>query len=173
MLDTHVDENGLEEVWTPVLVRDIMTPRSVAFLLQEDTTVGNYLAMEEAKQFSRVPLFSVDKDNIVGFILKDEVMHASADGADAEPLKKYALQVETLNDSMPLPALFKLMTKSRLHLYIVQDEFANVIGLVTLEDLLEEMLGLEIMDETDSVSDLQAYARQRWEARARKLGLID
>lgn len=143
------------------VVRDIMTPRTVAFMLQEDTTVGEFMSMEQAMQFSRIPIYSVDKDHVTALVLKDEVMLASSEGREHETLGSLGREIEILAADMGLPSLFKPMTSSRQHMYVVKDEYANVIGLVTLEDLVEEMLGLEIMDETDRVEDMQELARER------------
>lgn len=147
-------------------VRDIMTPRTVAFMLHEETTVAEYMATPRAMEFSRVPIFSKDKDHVTGMILKHDVMLASAQDQHDTMLSTLKRDVSALRDDMPLPELFKLMTKYRKHLYLVNDEYGNIIGLVTLEDLVEEMLGLEIMDETDRVSDMQELALKKAEDRA-------
>lgn len=143
------------------VVRDIMTPRTVAFMLQENTTVAEYMAMERSMQFSRIPIYSEDKDHVTGLVLKDEIMLASSEGKGDTPLTSMVREMDVLPANMGLPSLFKLMTRSRQHMYLVKDEFSNVIGLATLEDLVEEMLGLEIMDETDEVKDMQELALKR------------
>ena len=76
-------------------------------------------------------------------------------------------------ESMSLRKVFTKMNENRDHMAVVVDEYGGLQGLVSLEDIFETLFGLEIMDETDSVSDLQQFARQEWETRARKLGLIE
>ena len=72
----------------------------------------------------------------------------------------------------PIPELFDLFIKERTHLAIVVDQYGNTIGLVTMEDIIETLLGLEIMDESDNIEDMQLLARKNWEKRAKKLGIL-
>jgi len=78
-----------------------------------------------------------------------------------------------VNRSMPIPTLFEQLVESRNHMALVVDEYGSVSGIVTMEDVIETLLGLEIMDESDNVSDLQLLARKSWETRAKRLGLIE
>lgn len=146
-------------------VRDIMTPRTVAFMVQEDTTVEEFMRMERATQFSRIPIFATDKDHITGFVLKSDVILANSDGRGQDALSLMKRDINRLDVDMDLPALFKLMTREQQHMYVVQDEFSNVLGLVTMEDMVEELFGLEIMDETDRIKDMQDYARRKSKAK--------
>ena len=73
----------------------------------------------------------------------------------------------------PIPELFENFVKKRTHLSIVVDEFGNTVGLVTMEDIIETLLGYEIMDESDNIEDMQAMARKNWERRAKRLGILD
>lgn len=77
-----------------------------------------------------------------------------------------------INRNVPIPSLFEQLVESKNHMALVVDEYGSVSGLVTMEDVIETLLGLEIMDESDDVPDLQVLARRGWEARAKRLGLI-
>ena len=77
-----------------------------------------------------------------------------------------------VNDNKELPHLFESLSKARSHIAAVTDEYGSTVGLVTLEDLFETILGFEIMDESDNIPDLQQYARKKWEERAKKMGVI-
>ena len=75
--------------------------------------------------------------------------------------------------TMPIPKLFEQLVESKNHMALVVDEYGSVGGLVTMEDVIETLLGMEIMDESDSIADLQLLARRSWETRAKRLGLIE
>ncbi|MTI39266.1 CNNM domain-containing protein [Fulvivirga lutimaris] len=142
-------------------VRDIMTPRSVAFMAHKDLTVEEYIALEDAKIYSRVPIYNADKDDVVGIVLKDDVFLASSEGKNKAQLFEIMRKVDSISDTTSLNSFFNLLRKSKAHLFMVKDEFGNVIGLVSMEDLFEEMLGHEIVDESDTVTDLQDHARKK------------
>lgn len=141
-------------------VRDIMTPRSVAFMANKDLTIEDFLALEDSRVHSRVPVFGADKDDVVGLVLKDDVFLASSEAKNDQQLSELMRDVESIEDTTGLNSFFGRLTKSRSHLYMVKDEFGNVIGLVTMEDLFEAMLGQQIVDESDTVADLQDLARK-------------
>lgn len=141
-------------------VRDIMTPRSVAFMVDRETTVGEFIAMDELKVHSRVPVYSADKDEVLGLVLKDDVFLASSEGKNDRPLSELMRDVESIEETTGLNSFFSRLTRSRSHIFMVKDEFGTVIGLVTMEDLFEAMLGHQIVDESDTVSDLQDLARK-------------
>lgn len=142
-------------------VRNIMTPRSVAFMANKDLTVEEFIALEGSKVHSRVPIYNADKDDVVGLVLKDDVFLASSEGRNDVKLSELMREVESISDTTGLNSFFNRLTKSNAHLLMVKDEFGNVIGLVTMEDLFEAMLGHQIVDESDTVTDLQDHARKK------------
>ena len=79
--------------------------------------------------------------------------------------------ISIINASKPIPEVFNTFIKQRNHIALVVDEFGNTIGIVTMEDIIETLLGLEIMDESDAVEDMQVAARKNWERRAKRMGL--
>ncbi len=141
-------------------VRDIMTPRSVAFMVNKDLTVKEFIALEDTKVHSRVPVYGTDKDDVVGLVLKDDIFLASAEGRNEAQLPELMREVESIPDTTGLNSFFSRLTNSKSHMFMVKDEFGTVIGLVTMEDLFEAMLGHQIVDESDTVPDLQGLARK-------------
>lgn len=143
-------------------VRDIMTPRTVAFLLEEGTTISDFKKATPPKTYSRIPVYKGDKDNITGVVLKDDILDCLIEGGDDQKIQDIMLDVKFVKDSLPLPTLFNNLTKEKQHLFCVKDEFGTIVGLVTMEDLFETLLGQEIVDESDKVIDLQKYAKEKF-----------
>lgn len=151
--------------------RDVMTPRTVIFSRPERLTVGELLGTGKRPPFSRIPVYRRDVDDVTGYVLTDEVLQRAAAGeADLrlEALRRPVLQVPA---TISLPELIERFLERREQLAVVYDEHGGVTGVVTLEDGVETLLGQEIVDEADSVEDLQELARRRWAERARRLGL--
>jgi len=94
-------------------------------------------------------------------------------GNGGEKLKKLKRELLVTNRSLPIPDLFEKLIDNREHIALVVDEYGTTSGLVTMEDVIETLLGLEIMDESDNVADLQHLARENWKIRAAKLGIIE
>ncbi|MFD2517432.1 CNNM domain-containing protein [Salinimicrobium flavum] len=168
--ETTVIKNML--VFKNVTAKDVMTPFSVAVTEDENTTIEEFHRTHKNLKFSRIPVFNKRPANITGFILKDEVLEEMIDEKGPEPLASLKRDIHIISEEMPVPELFDRFLQKRTHLAIVVDEYGNNIGLVTMEDIIETLLGLEIMDESDNVEDMQVLARQNWERRARKMGLL-
>lgn len=146
-------------------VRDIMTPKTVLIMGRETELLEDYYRENTPIRFSRIPVFRETRDDIVGIALKDELLQKMVESKGDIPLKDIVREVSFVQDDMPLPALFDHFTTKRDHLSMVVDNYGSVVGLVTMEDLFETLLGQEIMDEMDEVADLQKLARRKWEAR--------
>ncbi|MFK7979851.1 MAG: hemolysin family protein [Saprospiraceae bacterium] len=156
-----------------VSVRDIMTPRTVMVKADETTTLMDFYKNNQPLRFSRIPVFEESADHITGVVLKDEILQYLVEDKDDVQLKALIREVPAVRDDKPLPQLFEVMTTQRAQIAIVVDSYGSLVGLVTMEDVLETLLGLEIVDESDGEADLQKLARQKWETRAKKLGLIE
>jgi len=152
-------------------IRDIMTPRTVISAVAQKQTVNDAMGRITSLPFSRFPVYGRDLNDITGIVLKDDLLLTSAKGNGETPLSELRRDVLFVPDSVSLSILLETLLDDRQHLAIVVDEYGGTLGLVTLEDLVETLLGLEIMDETDEVPDLQAYARTKWRERAEALGL--
>lgn len=153
--------------------RDVMTPRTVMVAFPKDTPLQEIADREIP--FSRIPLFERDRDrdHITGFVLKSDLLEALADdrhGATAGELERPIL---TVQDTLPLPRLFDRLMEEQEHIAIVVGEYGGTAGLATIEDVVETLLGMEIVDEADTEHDMQAAARAQWRERAARLGLVD
>ena len=156
-----------------VFAKDVMTPRTVMKSEDEKTTVEEFFKKNMNLRFSRVPIFSDSPDNIKGLVLKGEVFKEMALNNGSKKLSELKRNIIVVERNLPIPKLFEQLVESRNHMALVVDEYGSVSGLVTMEDVIETLLGLEIMDESDNVSDLQLLARKSWETRAKKLGILD
>ncbi|HEX9779415.1 MAG TPA: hemolysin family protein [Geopsychrobacteraceae bacterium] len=150
---------------------DIMTPRTVIFALAEEMKISDALNQIARAPFSRLPLYGTDLDNITGFVLKDDVLIFAAQKRGDEQLKALKRTIIAVPRSVSLTTLLERFLKDRQHIAIVVDEYGGADGLVTLEDLIETLMGMEIMDETDDVEDMRSLARKQWEERARAMGI--
>lgn len=151
--------------------KDIMTPRPVIQALPDHLSVAEAVARHAQTPFTRLLLYRGEIDHVTGFVLKDEILLAQAQGRGNVAVSLLAREIKSVSVSMPLSDLLEFLLEERVHIVLVVGEYGEVKGLVTLEDVVETLLGIEIVDEVDTVEDLQALARQRWAARARALGL--
>ncbi len=152
-------------------VVDIMTPRTVISALREDLTVVEAMDAIANMPFSRLPLFRTDLDNITGFILRTDLLLSKAQGHDEAKIDTLKRDILTVTAEMSLSDLLEALLDQRRHIAVVAGEYGETKGLVTLEDVVETLLGLEIVDESDKVEDMQALARLQWQKRAKTLGL--
>ncbi len=152
-------------------VDDIMTPRGVITALPEDMKIIDSLKQVTQAPFSRLPLYTTHIDDITGFILKEDVLVKAAQKQGDEKLKAFKREILVVPKSISLTKLLERFLKDRQHIAIVVDEYGGTDGLVTLEDLIETLMGMEIIDETDDVEDMRSLARKQWKERARAMGL--
>lgn len=150
---------------------DVMTPRTVVFSLPQETTVKDYFAQYEESAFSRIPIYSDEPDHVVGFVIRQDLLRAQASDDKSKQLKDYLRVLPVIPNSMILSRVFEEIVRTRIHITLVVDEYGSPVGIVTLEDVLETLLGLEIMDEGDEAEDMQIYARELWEKRATRMGI--
>ncbi|MDG5490672.1 CNNM domain-containing protein [Psychroserpens sp. SPM9] len=156
-----------------VFAKDIMTPRTVMKAEDENTTVEDFFKKNMNLRFSRIPIYSDNPDNIKGLVLKDEIFKEMALDNGTKKLSELKRHIIVVDRNLAIPKLFEQLVETRNHMALVVDEYGSVSGLVTMEDVIETLLGLEIMDESDNVTDLQYMARKSWETRAKKLGILD
>jgi len=155
-----------------ILVKSIMTPQIVIKAAEESTTIDAFYEENQDIPFSRIPIYKQELNQFSGFVLKDEVMEMIIEKKGKEPLNSIVRPITAVNEDTPIIRLFSKLIERKAHIAIVVDEYGMVSGLVTMEDLFETLIGLEIVDEMDDVEDMQVLARKTWEARAKKLGLI-
>ncbi len=153
-------------------VVDIMTPRSVIAALPGTMTIQQAIEATSPLPFSRILIYQDNLDDVVGFVLKSDLLKHTSDGQQQLLVRSLRRPVEFVPDSMSLPKLFEVQLQQRQHITLVVDEYGSTKGLVTLEDTIETMLGLDIVDESDDTNDMRLWARKRWEERAKQLGVI-
>lgn len=151
--------------------RDIMTPRPVIVAVNENKTVAEAMAEAAETPFSRLPVYGKNRDDITGFVLKDELLLSQARGEADVELNVLKRNITIVLPQMPLSTLLEYLLDSRSHIALVVGEYGGTEGLVTLEDVVETLLGMEIMDELDTTADMRALARRQWQKRAKSLGL--
>ena len=152
-------------------VKDAMTPRTVVFSLPESATVADFFRDHEQVKFSRIPVYSDDPDHVEGFVLRADLLLAQANGRFNESLESFKREITILPKSLTLARAFNEVLRVRAHIVLVVDEFGSPVGILTLEDIIEALLGLEIVDEGDETVDTQEHARRLWRRRARSLWL--
>jgi CBS domain containing-hemolysin-like protein len=149
-------------------VRDIMTPRSVIMMVDEERTMGEIYEELSPMVFSRIPVYQEHPDNITGVILKDNILENLAQDKHSVKASEIKRDILFVEDSFTVAKLMDTLILNREHLAVVTDDFGSVVGLVTMEDLFETLLGLEIVDESDKVEDMQKLALEKWKKRTDK-----
>lgn len=143
-------------------VRQIMTPRTVTFTMHESIKVGEAVDLKEKWDYhSRVPVYDKDQDDIIGFVLRKDVLIHAAEGNTEKRLGEIINPVHFVPESAPLTRILLDFFDKRSHLFVVVDEYGAFTGVVTLEDVIEEIVGREIIDETDLTRDMRELARQK------------
>ncbi|NBB71580.1 MAG: DUF21 domain-containing protein [Alphaproteobacteria bacterium] len=154
-----------------LFVRDVMTPRPVVFTVSAGATVRTYFERYREQPFSRIPLRGEGTDEETTYVLRADLLVARAEGELDAPLARFARELLIIPDTVSASDTFDRLMLERTHLALVVDEYGSTQGLVTLEDIVETLIGLEITDELDRVEDMQALAHERWRARMRAIGV--
>jgi len=141
-----------------IQVEDVMTPRTVTFMLQEETTIDEVLKQEQFKQFSRIPIYDESPDDMIGVVIKSEIYEASRNGKGDMRLSELARPLHAVPETAPLLRVLEEFGRLGHHIFLVVDEYGGTAGIVTLEDVFESVIGSEIVDETDLVADLRRLA---------------
>ncbi len=152
-------------------VIDVMTPRLVVFSLDESLTVKDYFEYHSDSRFSRIPVYHEQRDHVTGFVLRGDLLLAHARGNSDKVLSIYRRPLTALPDTSSLQNAFEILLEERSHITLIVDEYGGMEGILTLEDVLETLLGIEIVDEQDKVEDMRKLARKLWRKRALKMGL--
>jgi CBS domain containing-hemolysin-like protein len=154
---------------TPVTA--VMTPRPVVFSLPETMKVSEFFGAYDDTRFSRIPIYDHNREHLNGFVLKSDLLLAHARGNSENELQHYQRDLKAMVETKSVFDAFELFIKHRVHIMMIVDEYGGMEGIITLEDILETLLGLEIMDEKDKQMDMQEHARRLWRRRASKMGL--
>lgn len=172
----HIDERESKIIRNLFLFRSvpasaIMTPKIVMSALPKDMTVEMALAATDKMPFSRLPIFASGTESVSGFVLREDLLVAHGEGRNQARLSDFRRDITAVLDSTPLSKLLETLLEQRQHIAVVVGEYGETKGLVTLEDVVETLLGIEILDEGDTVEDMQHLARQLWAKRAKRMGI--
>ena len=169
--ETHLLKNLLK--FDKVRVQDVMTPRTVVVASDESETLANFHQSHPDLRFSRIPIYQGKPDSVTGYILKDQMLATLLkDPQTRAPMSTLRRDNIAVSQDFPILKLFTQFIETREHIALALDEFGGTAGIVTMEDVIETLLGIEIVDELDHTVDMQALARNRWEQRAKQIGLL-
>lgn len=152
-------------------VKDIMTPRIVVVKYPEESTIEEVMADKDDLWVSRIPVYGENEENITGYVLKNDVFLKFSEGEGEKALKDIKREVLILPENISIKTLFERLLESQEHIAVVVDEYGGFSGVVTMEDVVETLLGMEIVDEIDAIDDMQRLARKKWKERAKRLGI--
>ena len=150
---------------------DVMTPRTVIVAVDKETTVTEALEDKRTAVFSRLPVYGDGLDDILGFVLKDDMLMEKSLDKHQTKAGELRRDIDKVSKTTSLSSLLGLFLEQRRHMALVVGEYGGTAGLVTLEDVVETLLGMEIVDEVDQIEDMQALARQQWTKRAKAQGI--
>lgn len=148
-----------------LFVSDIMTPRSVIFALEAEMNVADVHNKFKPLRFSRIPVYRDTLDNMIGITMRYQIHECVSMDQDSVKLGEITQPITQVSEKMTVAGLLEYLIKKKTHLAIVIDEYGVVTGLVTLEDAVETLLGVEIVDELDHVSDMRQFALDQWNLR--------
>ena len=150
---------------------DIMTPRTVVFALQQDKTVSEVLGDEHAMNFSRIPIYASNRDEVTGFVLKADILLNQVTNDGKGKLRDLKREIGGVHERTRLGKVLEELLDNRSHILLVVDSYGGMEGIVTLEDVVETLIGIEIVDEADTIDDMRRLARQKWEERMKIAGI--
>ncbi len=158
-------------VFNKIDVKAILTPRTVVFTAKQTETVKDFIQSNDKIRFSRIPICNKDIENITGYVLKDDIMQYMIEKKHDKKLESLRREIKVVNEQMPIIRLFYKLIEDKEHIAMVVGEYGEMVGIVTMEDIIETLLGTEIMDEFDNVADMQELAKKVWERKSRRLSL--
>ncbi len=155
-----------------IKISEIMTPRVVVTTADENMTLEDFLKNKEFLYFSRIPIYSENNENISGYVLRQNVFEKLAENMTGLILKDIKREIVIVYTTDPIFKVWEILLEKKEHIAIIMDEYGGIDGIVTMEDIIETLLGFEIVDEKDKITDMQQFARNRWETRKAKYNLL-
>jgi CBS domain containing-hemolysin-like protein len=156
-----------------VKVTDIMTPRVVVTTADEKMTLKEFLKKKEFLHYSRIPIYSESSENISGYVFRQTVFEKLAEDEINLQLRDIRREIVVVHEFQTLISLWEVLLKRKEHIALIVDEYGGMDGIATMEDIIETLLGLEIVDERDKITDMQQYARDKWKERKAKNNIPD
>ena len=169
-IQTQVIDNTLKLKELPV--HNIMTPRTVTVVLDENLTVGELINLDDFFKYSRIPVYSENIDNITGYVFKNDVLNALIHKNEYTKLAEIKRKIIIIYEFFSIKKALDELTKNNEQIAIVIDEYGSFVGIITIEDIVETLLGIEIIDEADQYKDLQEYAKELGQMKMNKLGIF-
>lgn len=155
-----------------VTAADVMTPRVVAAVASESMTLKEYYAEDQYDHFSRIPVYAESPEFITGYVLRDDALENLAEDKFDMKLGEIKRELPYFNEDKAISDIWDSMLKQKSQIALIIDEYGCFQGILTMEDIIETIFGFEIIDESDAVSDMQQYARERWQQRQKRFKTI-
>lgn len=152
---------------------EIMTPRIVVSFANENMSLEDFLVNKNFLRFSRIPVFAGNSDNITGYVMRQTVLEKLAEDHTGLYLKDLKKPIVFIDDTKQVLDLWELLLEKKEHIAVVLDEYGGMDGIVTMEDIIESLVGVEIVDEKDTITDMQQYAKERWKQRQAKYKMLN
>lgn len=147
-----------------IKAHDIMTPSSVVTMAESSQTIRDFYNSDDFAKFSRIPLYEEENDDYVtGYVLKQEILEKLAEDRFNVKLKDLERPILSFQEDESVSTIWEKLLEKKEHICVIIDEYGSMRGIVTLEDVIETMLGFEIVDESDEVVDMQQLAKEQWE----------
>ncbi len=156
-----------------ITVSDIMTPRSVIFAIDAEKTIGEVFKENKDIEFSRIPVFKETLDQVIGVALRYKLMDCYSKDLDDMKVEQLIKPIHSIPETISVSACLDQFIKRKEHIFLVVNEYGSPDGIVSLEDVVETLLGVEIVDEFDSVEDMRKYARELWQERKKTLAKVN
>ena len=152
-----------------ITAHEIMTPSAVVEMAESHMTIKDFYDSEDLTH-SRIPIYDDENDEyVIGYVLRQEILEKMAEDNFGLPLKEIARPIMNFKEEDTVSDIWEKMLEKKEHISVILDEYGSVRGIVTMEDVIETMLGHEIVDETDEVVDMQEYAKEQWEKAQKEL----
>ena len=156
-----------------VKAEDVMTPTTVAAIAPEQMTLKEFYRDKAYSHFSRIPVYSDSDEYITGYVLRSEALELLTEDKFNMTLGEIKRDIVMYKEEMPVSEIWDSMLRNKRHIACVIDEYGSFQGIITLEDIIETIVGLEIMDERDDVADMRQLALDRWHQRQSRFKVID
>jgi CBS domain containing-hemolysin-like protein len=156
-----------------IYARDVLTPRSVILAFQKDQTVEEIVKAHNPIRFSQIPIYDKDIDNILGMVFRSKLMEMYFKGQKNKTMEELVIPLYVVPQTKSLTKILDEFIKRKEQIFLVVDEYGGTEGIITLEDVIETLLGVEIVDELDTEEDMRKLARKQWLERLRRRGHMD
>ena len=150
-------------------VSEIMTPRTVITAFNKNMTIQEVLNKYQPLRFARIPVYEGNLDHIIGIVHRYKILEARSQECNKLTVDSYLMPIHTIPENISITAALNQFIKRKEHIFLVVDEYGSLSGLVSMEDVVETILGIEIVDELDSVADLREQALKQWKQKKNKI----